>query len=107
MHIPEKLFAPSLATAMKTVKGGGGNLFLREYIDLYFNSKYARKGYFFNDEESGKDVPASLTDATQDGKDANITTVWNFIEYIDRDRTGTPALINKTIILQYIFYITI
>lgn len=71
-------------------KGSSGNLFLREYIDLYFNSKYARRGYFFNDRESGKDVPASLTDATQDGKEADLKIVWNFIDYIDRDRTGTP-----------------
>lgn len=71
-------------------KGDNGNLFLREYIDLYFNSKYARKGYFFYDDESCEDVPASLTDATQDGKYDDIKTVWNFIGYIDLDRTGTP-----------------
>ncbi|MEI6949940.1 DEAD/DEAH box helicase [Paraflavisolibacter sp. H34] len=69
-------------------RGKEGNLFLREYIDLYFNSKYARRGYFFINEDGT--VQASLTDATKEGIAANIKTVWNFIQYIDQDKTGTP-----------------
>jgi len=71
-------------------KGEEGNLFLREYIDLYFNSKYARKGYFFLDEETGKEVPASLTDSTNDGIESDLKIVWKFIEYVENDKSGTP-----------------
>ncbi len=70
-------------------KGLDGNLFLREYIDLYFNSKYARKGYYFSDEETGNDIQASLTDATKDGKFSSIKIVWDFISYVDKDKSGT------------------
>ncbi|QNA46853.1 hypothetical protein H4075_19835 [Lacibacter sediminis] len=71
-------------------KGKDGNLFLREYIDLYFNSKYARIGYFFTDEK-GNVIPASLTDITENGKSFDLKVVWNFMEYVSSDSTGTEV----------------
>jgi superfamily II DNA helicase RecQ len=61
-----------------------GNVELKEYIDLYFNSKYARSGYSFFD-ESGVEVNASLTDLTQNGKYDSLDWVWRFIEIVDED----------------------
>lgn len=78
------------ACIQTTEKGDDGNLFLREYIDLYFNSKYARKGYFFFDEETGKEVAASLTDSTNNGIESDMKIVWRFIEYVEKDMSGTP-----------------
>jgi ATP-dependent DNA helicase RecQ len=62
-------------------KENGGVAF-KEFVDLYFNSKYARKNY----EVSG--VNKSLTDRTDEGKQQNINWVWEFIEIIDVDKTG-------------------
>mgnify|MGYP005813437083 FL=1 len=59
----------------------GGATF-KEFIDLYFNSKYARKGY----EVNGKNK--SLTDRTEEGRQQNIKWVWEFIEVIDEDKSG-------------------
>jgi ATP-dependent DNA helicase RecQ len=70
-------------------KGDKSNLFLREYIDLYFNSKYARSGYIFLDAE-GKEYDASITDLTEGGKKSDIQFVWDFIDYVDIDTSGTP-----------------
>lgn len=69
-------------------KGEDGNLFLREYIDLYFNSKYARKGYQYEDAD-GKAVDASLSDQTEIVKNANEKLIWSFIDHINHDPTGT------------------
>ncbi|MBI5220188.1 MAG: ATP-dependent DNA helicase RecQ [Bacteroidia bacterium] len=55
-------------------KENGGAAF-KEFIELYFNSKYARKGY----EEAG--VNKSLTDRTDEGKEQDIEFVWEFIQY--------------------------
>lgn len=69
-------------------QGTGMNLFLREYIDLYFNSKYARMPYIFTDED-GHEVNASLTELTDYGRESDLELLWDFIEVVDRDTTGT------------------
>lgn len=71
-------------------KGDKGNLFLREYIDLYFNSKYARRDYRFTNSITGEEVEASLTDLTKEGKLASLDLVWEFIEFVDIDPSATP-----------------
>lgn len=61
-----------------------GSVELKDYIDLYFNSKYARAGYsYFN--EKGKEVNASLPDHTDNGKNEDLNLVWLFMEIVDED----------------------
>lgn len=61
-----------------------GNVAFKEHIDLYFNSKYARKGYKFYDEVTRRDIEASLTDLTNQGKsDEDMAIVWKFIEIVE------------------------
>lgn len=67
--------------ACEVGKEKGGEEF-KEFVDLYFNSKYARKNYEVNGENK------SLTDRTDEGKKQNIKWVWEFIEIIDEDKTG-------------------
>jgi ATP-dependent DNA helicase RecQ len=59
-----------------------GNKGMREYIDLYFNSKYARKGYMVDSEN------ASLSDRTDEGKEESMDWVWEFISWIKLDKSG-------------------
>ncbi|HOX84202.1 MAG TPA: DEAD/DEAH box helicase, partial [Chryseolinea sp.] len=59
-----------------------GGVAFKEYIDLYFNSKYARIGY----EVAGKNK--SLTDRTDEGRDQDIKWVWEFIEVTHHDPSG-------------------
>jgi len=59
------------------------SVLLKEYIDLYFNSKYARAGYTY--EIDGKVVEASLKDLTKDGTEENIELVWQFMKIVDED----------------------
>lgn len=58
---------------------------LKDFIDLYFNSKYARKGYLVNDSN------ASLFDLLvgDNKKDDNIKFVWNFIDLMDLDKPAS------------------
>jgi len=67
--------------ACEVGKEKGGEEF-KEFVELYFNSKYARKNY----EVNGKNK--SLTDRTEEGQKQNIKWVWEFIEIIDEDKTG-------------------
>lgn len=61
-----------------------GSVELKEYIDLYFNSKYARAGYsYFN--EKGKEINASLPDLTDHGKNEDVKWVWLFMEIVEED----------------------
>ncbi len=61
-----------------------GSVELKDYIDLYFNSKYARAGYsYFN--EKGKEVNASLPDLTDNGKNEDLKWVWLFMEIVEED----------------------
>jgi superfamily II DNA helicase RecQ/very-short-patch-repair endonuclease len=60
-----------------------GNQAFSEFIDLYFHAKYARKNYLVN----GNNY--SLTDRTEEGKTQNLQWVWEFIEVINVDKTGS------------------
>ena len=62
-----------------------GSIELKDFIDLYFNSKYARKGYLVNDSN------ASLFDLLvgDNKKDDNIKFVWKFIELMDLDKPAS------------------
>lgn len=78
--------------AIKDMKGAcliglyEGNVAFKEHVDLYFNSKYARKGYSYNDKISGDVVIASITDLTGEGKDAeDINLVWLFMNVVEDD----------------------
>lgn len=62
-------------------KENGGAAF-KEFVELYFNSKYARKGYEVNGENK------SLLDRTEEGRQQNINWVWEFIKVIDEDKSG-------------------
>ncbi|MDI1355741.1 MAG: DEAD/DEAH box helicase [bacterium] len=59
-----------------------GNVPFKEFVDLYFHSKYARNGYEVDGEN------ASLLDIVY-GKDADIDVVWKFIELIGYDPSGS------------------
>lgn len=61
-----------------------GSVELKVYIDLYFNSKYARAGYSFENDK-GVEILASLPDLTDYGKNDDIQLVWKFIEYVEID----------------------
>jgi ATP-dependent DNA helicase RecQ len=61
-----------------------GSVELKDFIDLYFNSKYARAGYSFENDK-GKEVLASLPDLTDQGKNDDLKWVWKFIDYVDED----------------------
>lgn len=61
-----------------------GSVELKDYFDLYFNSKYARTGYsYFN--AKGIEVNASLPDITDNGKKEHLKWVWMFIEIVEED----------------------
>jgi len=77
--------------ACEVGKEKGGEEF-KEFVELYFNSKYARKNY----EVNGKNK--SLTDRTEEGQKQNIKWVWEFIEIIDEDKTG--GHINRLLVPQ-------
>lgn len=61
-----------------------GSVELKDFIDLYFNSKYARSGYsYFN--ERGIEVNASLPDLTDNARNDDLKWVWLFIEIVEED----------------------
>ncbi len=62
-------------------KESGGDEF-KEFVDLYFNSKYARRGYTVNGENK------SLSDRTDEGKEQKAEWVWEFIEVLRTDISG-------------------
>lgn len=59
-----------------------GNEELKMFIDLYFNSKYARKNYEIELVEQGIFQNASLSDRTEEGKSQDLEWVWEFIEIV-------------------------
>jgi ATP-dependent DNA helicase RecQ len=61
-----------------------GSVELKDFIDLYFNSKYARSGYSYQNEK-GKEILASLPDLTNNGKNDDLNWVWSFIDYVEED----------------------
>ena len=62
-----------------------GSVELKEFIDLYFNSKYARKGYLVDDKN------ASLFDLLvgENKTDDKIKYVWDFMEIMDIDKPSS------------------
>lgn len=60
-----------------------GNVALKTYIDLYFNSKYARSNYSYETEEG--EVYASILDDTEEGKYAHWDIVTKYIEVVEED----------------------
>ena len=73
-------------------KGDEGSLWLKEYIDLYFNSKYARTEYRY--ERNGEIVDASLSDITENGKKDEVDFVWFFIKVVQEDESGGSEIDN-------------
>lgn len=71
-----------MKSACELGKQSGSEAF-REFIDLYFNSKYARQGY----EANGKNK--SLLDRTDKGLNEDISWVWEFIEVVEEDKSGS------------------
>ena len=55
-----------------------GNGAIKEYIDVYFNSKYGRSGFEF--EKDGELTNGSLSDRTNEGLEVGVGVVWEFIE---------------------------
>jgi ATP-dependent DNA helicase RecQ len=72
-----------------------GNVLFKEFIDLYFFSKYARSGFVTELAIDGdaETVDASLLDRTDLGKETKIDWVWEFIRIAHYDRSG-PQLDN-------------
>ncbi len=67
-----------------------GNLAIKEFIDLYFNSKYARQDYYLFNPETGVEENCSLTDITNSALEQNIEWVWKFINITTKfDTTGS------------------
>lgn len=64
-----------------------GNEKLKEYIYLYFNSKYARKKYSYIERGSGNEIDASLLEDISD-KQFSFEIVWKYIKAINDDTTG-------------------
>jgi len=62
-----------------------GGVELKKFIDLYFNSKYAREEYQVNGENK------SISDRTEKGALQKIQWVWEFIEVIKQDPTGSEV----------------
>jgi len=61
-----------------------GSIELKNYIHLYFNSKYARSGYSFIN-LNGIEINASLPDITEDGKNSKMSVVWDFMDFVYED----------------------
>jgi len=72
--------------AMRTACSIGarnGNVAFKEFIDLYFNSKYARSDYQINGEN------ASLLSYSDEGRKSNLSIIWKFIEITNTDPSGS------------------
>ena len=63
-----------------------GNEELKDFIFLYFNSKYAKKDYTI--EVDGKEETYSLSIDTNFGRDFDFNIVWKYIKAIEIDRGG-------------------
>jgi ATP-dependent DNA helicase RecQ len=62
-----------------------GNHAMKQFVYLYFNSKYARIGYQIDNE----DYNLVSENHTSNGKEQNLEIVWKFIEAIGIDPTGS------------------
>ena len=65
---------------------------MKEYIDVYFNSKYGRRGYEY--EYQGKHQNGSLADRTDEGKSGDLDVVWDFIDIAIEYDTSGAELVN-------------
>lgn len=64
------------------------NVEFKEYIHLYFNSKYARRSYTYTHPEGEELVNASLGELTDNGKTSSIDLIWDFIGIVRNDPNG-------------------
>jgi superfamily II DNA helicase RecQ/very-short-patch-repair endonuclease len=71
---------------------GQSNRAMKEFIDVYFNSKYAKAGYVF--EYEGKELNGSLNDRTQEGREQKLEWVWEFIEIATEKDSSGASLVN-------------
>jgi superfamily II DNA helicase RecQ len=69
-----------------------GNGPMKEYIDVYFNSKYGRTGYTY--EVEGEETNGSLLDKTDEGRESSIEIVWEFINIATEYDTSGAELVN-------------
>jgi superfamily II DNA helicase RecQ len=69
-----------------------GNGPMKEYIDVYFNSKYGRTGYSY--EVEGEEKNGSLLDRTDEGRESSIEIVWEFIHIATEWDTSGAELVN-------------
>jgi ATP-dependent DNA helicase RecQ len=65
-------------------KGVEGSIWLKDFIDLYFNSKYARIGYKFIN-KNNQEIYASLPELTENGKKDELKFVWFFMDVVEDD----------------------
>lgn len=73
--------------------GKDGPIWFKDFIDLYFNSKYARMGYrYYN--SNNIEINASLPEITDNGKKDEVEFVWFFIRVIDEDKTSGSQIDN-------------
>lgn len=64
---------------------------MKEYIDVYFNSKYGRRGYSY--EYEGGERDGSLSERTDDGKTGDLSVVWEFISIAtEMDKSGAELV---------------
>jgi len=71
-----------------------GNRAIKEYIDVYFNSKYGKSGYTFKDKEDGEDYDGSLIDRTDGAKESSFDFVIEFINIATEWDTSGAQLVN-------------
>jgi len=68
-----------------------GNGAMKEYIDVYFNSKYGRYGYTYEHGNVSKN--GSLAERTDDGKVGDLNCVWEFISIAtELDKSGAELV---------------
>ena len=73
------------------IGAGQGNGALKEYIDVYFNSKYGRRGYTYDNNNNEKN--GSLADRTDGGKTGDLDVVWEFINIAtELDKSGAELV---------------
>ncbi len=65
---------------------------LKEYIDLYFNSKYARKDYEYEDNKGNLkngSLYRDTTDKETERPKDDINIVWKYLQVVDEDTSGS------------------
>lgn len=65
----------------------GGNEAFKDFVRYYFGSKYARRSYEIF--RNGTWINKSLLDKTDYGKNQSINWVWEFIDVIEEDESGS------------------